>query len=555
MVPSSRRALISRSAVQRSCLLLGAGVASLAVRAEAQVVEPNGIAVPRAVTNGETTLGQYFTSQGETLDPVASASVNPGVFSPLCGFQASLVLSQSGALAGISWYNVPVSSANVAPAAIFPLVPEGTPINMSVASADIRSNPNYQGGFIGFVLTKGGNRVYYSEYQRNALCSNCVQPGYWKMALAYASTVASDTYYLAFEDWEGANVNDWGQNDGDFNDKVFRITGVRCPGGGKPCDTGKPGMCGQGITECQSTDVVVCKQIVPESTEVCDGIDNDCNGMIDDGDHLCQDSEVCLRGVCVPGCGHGEFTCDPGDICVDGLCVEQLCVDVTCEDGRVCKAGQCIGPCDGVVCPGNQICRVGRCVDPCDGVTCPASRVCQGGACVESCGCVGCDNGLACDIHSGQCVTPGCETQSCDGGTICQTGACVDPCATAKCPGGGACVAGVCQEPVQAISDGGAGGGLVIIQGSGGMGPGVIVEAGADVSAAAGVGGSTGSAAGGSDDVGDSGSLDDRRKPLSTGCGCREAPVSGGGFGSVSLLALGLVALSRPLHRRRRIAR
>ena len=40
---------------------------------------------------------------------------------------------------------------------------------------------------------------------------------------------------MAWEDWEGANTTTWFGNDGDFNDKVFAITGVTCDGGGVPC--------------------------------------------------------------------------------------------------------------------------------------------------------------------------------------------------------------------------------------------------------------------------------------------------------------------------------
>jgi hypothetical protein len=548
MVGSLGRTLIFRSAVPASCLffVVAAGVV-VANRADAQVVEPNGIGVPRAVANGEIALGQYFASRGETIDAVAAASVSPGVFSPLCGFEASLVLSQSGALAGISWYNVPAASDTAPPSAIYPLVPEGTPINVTVASADIRSNPNYQGGLIGFVLTKGGARVYYSEYKRNANCVNCIQPGYWKMALAYPSSVVADTYYLAFEDWEGANATDWGQNDGDFNDKVFRITGVRCPGGGMPCDTGKAGLCGQGLTECQANGVV-CKQIVPESVEVCDGVDNDCNGRVDDGDHLCKDGEVCLRGVCVPGCGHGEFSCSSGFVCVDALCVDERCVDVVCDEGRVCRAGQCVGACDGVACPGEQGCRVGRCVDPCAGVTCPASRVCQGGVCIEACSCVGCAAGTTCNLQSGRCGSPGCEIQSCDGGAVCRAGACVDPCGMASCPGGGACTGGACQDPVGAgAADGGTGGGgLVILGGTGGM-PSMAGQGGSSA---------TSGSAGGPPAAGTGAGTDmERRQGASSGCGCHLGRPAEGRWGTAAIYALLAVSLRRPLHRRRRVAR
>jgi len=518
----------------------------LANGAAAQVAEPNGISVPRILTNGEVTLAQYFTSQSETIDPVGGASATPGVFSPLCGFRAALVLSQSGAQAGISWYNVP-PSATAAPAAIYTLVPEGTAIGVIVESANIRNSANYAGGLIGFVLTKGGSRVYYSEYQRNALCSNCLNPGYWKMALAYPSTQTPDTYYLAFEDWEGANVNDWGQNDGDFNDKVFRITGVRCPGGGKPCDTMKPGICAQGLTECQSADMVVCKQVVPESTEVCDGLDNDCNGSVDEGDHICPDNKVCLRGVCVPACSHGEFTCSGGTICVGGVCVDPRCADVVCEQGRVCREGRCVGACDDVVCPGNQVCVVGRCVDPCAGVTCSGGRVCQSGVCIEACSCVGCSAGLTCDIRSGLCVSPGCEGQSCDGG-VCRGGSCVDPCTSASCPRGGACVAGECQEPDGTVVFDGGPPPVIIIGptgGAAGMSP-----------RGSGAGGSSEGGAGPASQGGTN-SAGPRRDAPSSGCGCRlgNAQRRGRWFDMATLALAAALWQRRTLQRRRRAAR
>ena len=36
-------------------------------------------------------------------------------------------------------------------------------------------------------------------------------PGYWKMALSYLSKSPPNSYYLAFEDWEGATTDVAGQ--------------------------------------------------------------------------------------------------------------------------------------------------------------------------------------------------------------------------------------------------------------------------------------------------------------------------------------------------------
>ena len=63
----------------------------------AAVVEPNGISVPAPAPMNETTLQAYFTAQGEMINAINDASVEPGAFLPLCDFKATLVLSQSNA--------------------------------------------------------------------------------------------------------------------------------------------------------------------------------------------------------------------------------------------------------------------------------------------------------------------------------------------------------------------------------------------------------------------------------------------------------------------------
>lgn len=57
----------------------------------------------------------------------------------------------------------------------------------------------------------------------------------------------------------------------------------RNPGGGKLCDTGRPGVCSEGRTRCQEGALVCVQDRLPKA-EICDGLDNDCNGMVDDGD-------------------------------------------------------------------------------------------------------------------------------------------------------------------------------------------------------------------------------------------------------------------------------
>jgi hypothetical protein len=414
--------------------------------AAAQVIEPNGLQVPLPGSNGsEPSLQSYFDGRmpPELIDAVRDASAEPSVFSPLCGFQAELVLSASSASAGLAWYNVP-SDPKAAPATLYQVVAETTQPGAVLSSAAIRDDPNYAGGLVGFALTKfGGRPIYFSEQERNANCTVCSMPGHWKMMLAYTSSTEAATYYLAWEDWEGANESNW-PDDGDFNDKVFRLTGVRCAGGGEPCETGQPGACAAGLTECQVKGAPVCRQLVAAAAESCDSVDDDCDGVVDD-DARCEPGKICVRGACVWACGGEEFPCTSDTACDEGLCVEPACVGVRCEVGQTCRGGQCVAPCEGIVCPLGQECRGSICLEPCAGVTCKDGGVCERGVCVGACTCAGCPMGKACDSKSGHCLEPGCEARTCGAGEVCRAGTCVDACRDAKCPGAARCVSGKCE--------------------------------------------------------------------------------------------------------------
>jgi MYXO-CTERM domain-containing protein len=492
----------------------------------AAVVEPNGISVPAPAPANETTLQAYFTAQGENINAINDAATEPGAFLPLCDFKATLVLSQSQAGGGIAWYNTTTGATGV-PAASYQIGPFPMLVGQTIASTDVRNDPNYAGGLIGLVLIKNLgqptlSRVYYSEYRRNATCTACMTPGQWKMALAYRSTRYPNSYYLAFEDWEGADERSWQGNDGDFNDKVFRIDGVICEGGGEPCSTNMMGVCAQGVTECQVGAGIICKPQVTSSAEKCDNLDNDCNGMVDDGNGLCQTDFVCSKGICIRKCNEGEFPCAGGLRCdTDGLCKDPRCATVDCPAGQVCQGGTCVGGCVGVTCPLGQICQLGVCRDPCAGVSCPGA-VCERGACISACGCRACPGTQVCVASgplTGHCVDRGCDTMTCPTGTICRNGSCDDACAPAICPGGTQCRDGMC-DPAPPITPTGMGG---TMGGGGGGGSFVLTGRGGTT----GTGGAAGSPTstggrGGTDASVDAGTgpLAPRGRGGTLGCGC-----------------------------------
>jgi MYXO-CTERM domain-containing protein len=560
--------------------VVGVGVAlTFTPQVQAQLMEPSGLAVPVPVTQREiddvnntvmgvvnpgaaVSLPSLFAYRNETIDYQADAKTEPSTFSPLCSFSGTLVLRGGGCKVTFGWYNA-VASGGAPPAAneIYELIPRTdqdvyggtafTPLAMmgpwtlkTFTANAIRSDARYKGGQIGFALVGDGapdcTQTKYSQRELNVMCTNCTPNAPWITTIVYQSKTTPDAYYMAFEDLPMSPTDFTGfptqgfRNDGDFNDFVFFITGLICAGGGEACDTGLKGACAIGRTDCSVDDTPgECREVTKPTDEECDNVDNDCNGMVDDGAGLCPVGKVCDHGSCVAACGTGEFRCPGGLECDRGFCIDPLCVGKVCEAGKACRAGVCVGACDGVTCPIGEECQLGRCVDLCAGVICADKQVCEKGLCVAECGCRDCGPGRTCAATSGQCVDTGCETQACAANQACVMGACQDKCVGAVCPDGGSCVDGKCQPGMKDQTGGGGGGG------DGTLPP--LMTAG--TLSFAGAGGTAGNGTAGSKSGGLIG-----KDGEAAGCACRveQSPASS------RLAWLGVVALAGLVLRRRR---
>jgi hypothetical protein len=201
------------------------------------------------------------------------------------------------------------------------------------------------------------------------------------------------------------------------------------PGLGAACTVpGASGACAAGTYQCMGGSLPECAGAAP-TRETCNGVDDDCDGTVDEDEGA---TVTCV--VCEPACAAGQ-------LCADGVC---------CDVGRSNCSGACrdllrdknhCGGC-GRRCEDHQRCVGGACCadgsDVCDGAcTDLETSTTHCGACGHRCG-TGerCMDGVCCPagriLCMGECVDPETDRRHCGGcreecasRDTCESGACV----------------------------------------------------------------------------------------------------------------------------------
>lgn len=222
---------------------------------------------------------------------------------------------------------------------------------------------------------------------------------------------------------------------------------ARCVAGTQVCSAGLWGTC--------------VGEVVP-AAEICDGIDNNCDGVFDESGAATScnarpnSTASCLGGTCRYTCNvsFGDCDGDPVNGCeVDLRSSTSHCgtCATPCSSGQVCMSSACTATCSGgtpTSCGGScvstttSVSNCGTCSNAC-ATPSNATATCTASTCGFSCvtGFGDCDgsaaNGCELDLRSNNTNCGACGN-ACTGGRTCQASACA--CPAGRVPCGGTCI-------------------------------------------------------------------------------------------------------------------
>jgi hypothetical protein len=255
---------------------------------------------------------------------------------------------------------------------------------------------------------------------------------------------------------DGVDSNCDGTDDEGFVGAACEISNTfgKCPG---------TTTCAEGAESCDGPQ---------PAGEVCDGVDQDCDGDTDE--ETCDDADPCTTDVCLggDGCENAPKSCDDGDACTTDSCdpASGACINeaVVCDDGDACTDDACDSE-TGCVVPATSCDDGDACTtDTCDSetgcenaaVSCDDASACTTDTCDSETGCanvaISCDDADACTTDTCDAATgcayaavvcddaDACTTDSCDAATGCAYAAVAcddaDACTTDSCDAATGCV-------------------------------------------------------------------------------------------------------------------